>query len=496
MTPNRGLQTVERRALALILVIYALIASLYAVYTPAWQAPDEPAHYNYIRYLVETHHLPVLQTGDYPAAYLEEIKARRFPPEMSIDGIRYESHQPPLYYLLAVPAFVIGRALPIATPLLAVRLFSVTLGAIFIALSYHTARLALPEYPHAGWGTAAFIATLPMFAAISGAANNDVLAALVVTLVAHQLLVTEQHGWTTRRALGLGLAVGACLLTKLQAYIAVGLVAVAWLSTVHRLRTAKQAVRPMITYALIISGVAISMALPWFIRNMVIYGAYDPLGMVRHDEVVIGQLTTAELVSAIGPIPLLKRLCQTTFQSFWGQFGWMGVLLPIQVYQALAVLAGLAFLGVIDACLTLRRHGVEPSKRLRYILLGTWIILTVAGFLWYNLHYVQHQGRYLFPALVPLGLLFSMGLQRLFKQRPWWVLGALAGAGIFLIIWGAATQDIKGFALALVIGSLGGLTLGHEIERRIPGLPLALFYTGMAAFSLWCLWYSRPLLIP
>ena len=34
--------------LALILVAYFIVGGLFAINTPAWQAPDEPAHYNYI----------------------------------------------------------------------------------------------------------------------------------------------------------------------------------------------------------------------------------------------------------------------------------------------------------------------------------------------------------------------------------------------------------------------------------------------------------------
>ncbi|MCB0131202.1 MAG: hypothetical protein KDD78_10145, partial [Caldilineaceae bacterium] len=33
--------------LVLILAAYVLLGALYAINTPAWQAPDEPAHYNY-----------------------------------------------------------------------------------------------------------------------------------------------------------------------------------------------------------------------------------------------------------------------------------------------------------------------------------------------------------------------------------------------------------------------------------------------------------------
>ena len=79
---------------------------------PAWQAPDEPAHYNYIRYLAETGRFPVLQMGDYPHDYLEEIKSRRFPPDLSIDPIRYEYHQPPLYYSLAAPVYLLAKGRP------------------------------------------------------------------------------------------------------------------------------------------------------------------------------------------------------------------------------------------------------------------------------------------------------------------------------------------------------------------------------------------------
>ncbi|MGB9578246.1 MAG: hypothetical protein ACPL3S_03140, partial [Halothiobacillaceae bacterium] len=70
--------------LGIILALYLALGSLYAVFTPSWQAPDEPAHYNYVRYLAEYGRLPILHFGDYPHAYLEQLKAAHFPPEMSI----------------------------------------------------------------------------------------------------------------------------------------------------------------------------------------------------------------------------------------------------------------------------------------------------------------------------------------------------------------------------------------------------------------------------
>ena len=43
----------EAAALGLLLLAYLVLGVLFAVRTPPWQAPDEPAHVNYVRQLVE-----------------------------------------------------------------------------------------------------------------------------------------------------------------------------------------------------------------------------------------------------------------------------------------------------------------------------------------------------------------------------------------------------------------------------------------------------------
>src|SRR5512136_2469103 len=72
-----------------IVAVYVVIGTLYAVKTPAWQVPDEPAHYNYVRFVAEGRGLPVLEPGDYDGVFLENVKAARFPSSIPIDSIRY-----------------------------------------------------------------------------------------------------------------------------------------------------------------------------------------------------------------------------------------------------------------------------------------------------------------------------------------------------------------------------------------------------------------------
>ena len=73
--------------LVAILATYLVAGTLYATLTPPWQAPDEPAHYNYIRYLTTQSGFPELVADCYNQDYLTELTSRRFPPELSIDNI-------------------------------------------------------------------------------------------------------------------------------------------------------------------------------------------------------------------------------------------------------------------------------------------------------------------------------------------------------------------------------------------------------------------------
>ena len=45
---------------AVILLFYGIAGTLYATLTPPWQAPDEPGHYNYVRYLATEKLFPEL----------------------------------------------------------------------------------------------------------------------------------------------------------------------------------------------------------------------------------------------------------------------------------------------------------------------------------------------------------------------------------------------------------------------------------------------------
>jgi 4-amino-4-deoxy-L-arabinose transferase-like glycosyltransferase len=404
-SPSRPVQ--ERWIVLVIIAAYLAIGALYAVRVPPYNAPDEPAHFNYARDLAERMTFPVLQPGDWDADLLERLKSTRFPPGSDVSSIRYESHQPPLYYLAVAPVAAATRSLGERGQLVAVRLATVAIGAAALAALYAAlGRLFICD-PTARLAGLALIAFVPMHVAVSASVSNDVAAELWLTLVLWAGLGALRGQLDGRRAAGLGLLVGLGMLTKLLSYVGVPLAALAILA-------APLDRRLKLRYLAIAGAVAAILVLPWLIRGALLYGVADPFGLRRHDLVVVGQPLT-------GPFSadLLRHWLTTLLHSFWGQFGWMGVLLDQRIYAGLGLVTAAIGLGVL---LWLAPWGgfwreLDADQRRGFGLAAALILgvglLTVG----YNLSYLQPQGRYLFPAMAGIAAWAVGGLRELIAPR-------------------------------------------------------------------------------
>jgi hypothetical protein len=437
-----------------IVAVYLLLGLQYAALTPRWQVPDEPAHYNYIRYIAENGELPVLDPGEYQQGYLAELTSKKFPPELSIDSLQYESWQPPLYYLLAAPLYLITNG-----ALLPLRLFSLLIGAGVIVFTYLAVREAVGGNPIGGdlrvapagnhMGSpllaAGFIAFIPQHLAMMAGINNDSLSELWIAIGLWLILRINTHTEVGSWDFGiLGFIIGLAFITKSQAYV---LAPVAGLMLLLRWRR-EGYWRLFVRRALIVFVPALLMGSLVWGRNLTLYGWPDFMAAIRHDQVVADQPRTADWVAQFGTQEVVRRFLQTTFQSFWGQFGWMGVPMPPRYYALLGVFTAMLIVGWVIGYLRIGGLENSPILRLRsgqvsnslisnYYLLIASALLTLALYLSYNLTYVQHQGRYLFPALVPIGWAAAVGLSgwgqvlsRLTRREVGWIVGAGALVGM------------------------------------------------------------------
>ena len=494
----------------LILVVYLTAGGLYVFLTPDWQAPDEPAHYNYVRELTTQSGFPRLAGRCYNQAYLNDLTARRFPADMPIDNLCYESHQPPLYYLLGMPVFVLSRGYLSVLRFLSMAL----LGGGVVSLAFLIGRTIFPGQPVIAYGTMAFVAFVPMHLAILSSINNDVLAELmlaIILLMLVQRLLSGHHvpqndqprryfenDWLLGIVLGLGLG------TKLTVYIAIPLVAVVLWWTASKETENQHPVsdwRRLAQQAAIIYGVAFLIILPWFIRNAVIYGKLDILGLIRHDEIVVGQLRTADYLAEVGLLSYLSEFVTTTFHSFWGQFGWMAVPMDSRTYLVLTLLTLTAAGGLIGFWWRTRSAGVtflSSGQRQALSLMGLTILLVVLAYIWYNLTYRQFQGRYLFPALIPLAIFFALGLNEAFSlQWRWWLVAGLAAALGWIVV-AAVLNNIPDKWAILIMGLALVLATGRAFLARSWQLWLVSACYGVLGLLalLSPFWFIAPYLSP
>ncbi len=389
--------------LILVVGVYWTLALMYAVRTPLWQAPDEPAHYNYVRDLALGQGLPILTPEDWNAESGRLIRAG-FPEGSSVDGFGYEAHQPPTYYAILAPAEMLLAGRPARVQVHTLRLLGALLMLPVIALAWQVGRRVLPNRRWLALGAAGFVALLPQAVAMNASINNDVLGILAATSLLLWAVWTYQRGearpsrdegdrsrpWDRTVVVG-ALLVGFVLLSKTTAYSSLILVPVTLFLVGRRQRLGIVWVSRT---AVIILVAGVLIASPWFARNMIEYGAIDPLGQIRHDEIVVGQ--------AAGRLDSVEGWLETitvSFRSFFIQLGWMSVPAQDRVYWMLLVLACVAVAGTVTSIARAR-----GSPRAEVVILAVVVMVVVGALIYYNSRFFQPQGRYLFPALVPIGI--------------------------------------------------------------------------------------------
>jgi hypothetical protein len=289
-----------------------------------------------------------------------------------------------------------------------------------LLVAYAIAKTIHPDCAWLALGSVALIAFIPQHTAMTAGVENDTLAELLLALILLRLVRWLKHDQPSsiNRLAGTGVLIGLALVTKAGVYITVPLALVAvWLKFYRPGPKGKRRleVRSAIVATAALLLPALLMAFPWFVRNARVYGGLDILGLQQHERVVIGQPRTADWLAEHGIVRLARMLCQTTFRSFWAQFGWMAVPIDARIYDALKLLTIVVTVGFIFRLVEMweSRQGPSPSA----ILLTCSALLTVATFLGYNLSFYQAQGRYLFPALIPISIAWAVGLYETLQRR-------------------------------------------------------------------------------
>ncbi|MCK4832124.1 MAG: phospholipid carrier-dependent glycosyltransferase, partial [Anaerolineales bacterium] len=416
-----------RLSLVLVLAAFLILGIIYSSSVPIFEKPDELFHYFFVQHLLDERSLPVMGG---PGEHLWE----------------QEGSQPPLYYTLAAlvtswvdtsdarellwlnPQRNLGdpenpgnknftvhtdrETRPYRGTTLAVhiaRWLSLLFGAGTVILIYVIVQQVFPARPLLALSAAAINAFIPQFLFISSSVSNDSLITFLAALTLLQLIRIAagtlarkkgnepyRCGW--RACSALGITIGLAALTKLSGLALLGLSGLIFCWIAWRRRSW----RILLTDGLIVGGVTAVIAGWWFVRNLQLYGSLD--GIDLHLQAMGGRRELALTAESAWRELIGLRA------SFWGLFGWFGILMPEWVYQVIDLLT---LVGVIG--LARRRNGRNWGQGTAITLL--WLALVLISLLRWTTMVEGSQGRLLFPALPGIALLLALGWSNVLPAR-------------------------------------------------------------------------------
>lgn len=398
-----------RYALTAIVIVYAALAIGYSLATNLKGGPDETAHFIYIRSLAVQHTLPEIS-------------------HVAVNSLSstatHEAHQPPLYYLvMALPYMLLvklGASTAVAWRIL--RILGISFGIAWIYSVYsiawnvfHNERSALI--------TTAFVALIPTSIYMAGVLSNDTMISMWFGWGIALTIGFMRDGALKRRsAIGLGIVIGAAILTKAQGFLLIPIFLLALLMAWFSLPPGKRTT--LIVPALTVLLVSAAVSGFWIIRSLVVFGVLQP-------ESLSNPVLKSGLLDAWGHWPellaVVKMVCINTYGYFWTPYWLVQPFVNGPVYYAAIMLfSALPVLG-----LTMRIIFVRDLDLRVFGLLFVSVALVVVSWLKYILTVdfgANLQGRLFLTVAPALAILFVVGIQYWLRNRK----VKLAAAGVCL----------------------------------------------------------------
>lgn len=404
----------------LLLAAFVLMATVYSVVVPPFEAPDEIWHFAFIHHLATGQGLPVSEPQTQALWRQQGVQAPLYYlAAAALTGWIDQSDFPALYWRANLHA-AIGR--PDATAnrnylvhypqerwpwrgaILALhlsRFLSIGWAAVAVWAIYRT--LSALVGPAWALPATAFVAFIPQFVFISATANNDNALNALAALVLWRVTVLWQRplsGGSIRPwqpFLTTGVVLGLALLAKLSALglaavVGVTLLAMAWRARSWRL---------LFEGTVALAAPALLIAGWWYVRNWRLYG--DPLAWNVWEANILLRLRPADGRTVLAELESLEW-------SFWGLFGWLNVAFPAWVYRGLRWLEIAIAIGWVGAAIRLWRQRPRPALPAAAMLPVVWLALLAVSWLRFMRVAPAAQGRYFFPALAALALLFLAAL--------------------------------------------------------------------------------------
>jgi Dolichyl-phosphate-mannose-protein mannosyltransferase len=422
----------------LLLVLFALLRSvLWASVQPAFFAPDEDYHWNYINYLVVKHTVPSLNKGEYTAELyatvgLTDEKQYFAGPRTKYDGHPHQIlHElpgpgasrtpglpkprpvlhPPAYYL---PAAVIDKLLwskVSVTRLTAMRWYSAALGALTVYFAYLLAAAILArEWQRLAAASLVSLQTILGFSASTLTNDVGVAAALTATMAWCAWMLRSPP--SRRQGIGLGVLFSIAIMVKATMLSLIIVIAATLLLQWRTFPEARGELRRMLAWLV---GIPLVLTGWWY--ALLLINTHSILG------------ERGSLTAAHGPGPgishapsIASRWLGDIYRSYWFDYNYYEVRTEDVWFWAPVAGMVITAAGFVLFCARRGRRlfwrddiEVRPVLLIVFtalvLLLPPWALDTLRGVR--GLPFVTAQARFIAPAYPGLAVIAVLALREL-----------------------------------------------------------------------------------
>jgi 4-amino-4-deoxy-L-arabinose transferase-like glycosyltransferase len=450
-----------RWAVTLLLAAAFARGLLWQASLPAWEGPDESTHFSYVQSLAENRRIPAFGTDSFSAEVYDSMRQTQFsetdwlsqrrfaagtdgpgefdrvvstPAHRQAGATNRAGAYAPVYYLLAVPFYYLGRPLGVLGSLFAVRLFDVLLGVLAVYLTILAGRALWPSQPGLALVAGGLLAFQPMFDQGTTMVNSDAgaYAAGAALIAVATAALRHPPRWTWGLAIGAIAGLGF-VVKPTFALVGFGLLAFVVLRAGgHGVSATAREGAGMLLGGLATAGwwIALSYATRSGLLAQIASGSGTPRSLDAYLRLLVA-----------GRFHYLFR---AWVDWLWGDFAWLNTPLPMGVYLGIEGLVAILLAGlVVSFARRLRRPdglAAEPLPAqvvfLATAVLGGMLFLHLTdALLFIRTGEMLLQGRYLLvvgPALVLCLLVGGLG----------WVGTRLRGAAAMSLLGGAVALNV------------------------------------------------------
>lgn len=468
MKYRRAMNTSSGAFVALLVVVYVIKQLFFVAAFYPFSGHDELAHFSYVRTLATEGRLPVLPElhqwrggldgGTAPPT--DEIPDDLYPycqftldwfcdpkdPRWAAEpprivtvpgagyfpsGYQYVANHPPLYYIIAAPVFALTSSMSSLWQQFALRTLAIPFGIITVLAAYFSVRVLFPGDAFLLVTTPTLVAFQPQISYEAAMVNNDIVAIAIMSVIVLGMLVGMKTDFPLKLCLGIGLLLGAGLITKgtTVAIIPVLGVALLW-------RTGWKNWKALLQKGIAVGVPFIAIAAPWYVYLYRTYG--DLSGLARIAELQYWNHPMGSFFELLASPEFLAD----RFNESWGEYGWRLIHFATPLLWVIAVPLAIGACGTIVFLIKNWRQAgpdfdrdnlIEPWQMKSVIMLALAVLSAYLAVVQFGTTFALAQARYFFPVVTAAALLILIGWRTIVPIRHLAVAQGLIVSGMVLL---------------------------------------------------------------